>query len=248
MAFALERYCAEIVTQTDLLRAHVTGADMRTRVPSCPDWNLGQLLRHVGGGHRWIEQVIQTGGPVPNPARDLDGYTDEDAAYLDGWLAESATVLTKALRDNGPDRPVEVGIPGFTSPELWARRMTHETAVHRADAAAAVGAEFDLAPEIAADAVDEWMVFGASPRRGVAVGPGRSLRFEATDTDAAWFVDLTGEAPQWRRGREDAAVTVRGPVAELVLSLYLRPAPHVEVTGDRALLEDWVARTGIFRG
>jgi uncharacterized protein (TIGR03083 family) len=38
---------------------------------------------------------------------------------------------------------------------FWARRMAHETAVHRADAEIAVGRTPDLAPELAADAIDE---------------------------------------------------------------------------------------------
>ncbi|NUT98319.1 MAG: maleylpyruvate isomerase family mycothiol-dependent enzyme [Saccharothrix sp.] len=247
MAFALERYCAEIVTQTDLLRSHVTGADPRTRVPTCPDWNLGQLLRHVGWGHRWIEQSIRTGAPAPNRAGDLDAHTDEDAAHLDGWLAEGAAAFAEALRHNGPEQPVHVGIP-VTAPLFWARRLTLETAVHRADAAGAVGAEYVLAPDLAADAVDERVQIAEHGAALTMLGPGRSLLFDATDTDAAWFVDLTGEAPAWRHGRADAAVTVRGPVTELVLSLYQRPVREVEVTGDTPLFDEWLHRTGLPRG
>jgi DNA-binding FrmR family transcriptional regulator len=31
-----DRYCTEIVTQTELLTAALQGADLRTPVPSCP--------------------------------------------------------------------------------------------------------------------------------------------------------------------------------------------------------------------
>jgi hypothetical protein len=30
----------------------VRGADPSTPVPTCPEWNLGDLIRHVGGTHR----------------------------------------------------------------------------------------------------------------------------------------------------------------------------------------------------
>lgn len=44
-----DRYCDEIVTQTHLLTSAITGADLTGPVPSCLDWNVGQLLRHLGG-------------------------------------------------------------------------------------------------------------------------------------------------------------------------------------------------------
>lgn len=91
MLLPFDRYCEEIVAQTDLLRAHAKDTDMSAPVPSCPGWNLGQLLRHVGGDHRWAETAVQTRatGPVSDKAaNDLAGYADEDWAVLDPWLAE----------------------------------------------------------------------------------------------------------------------------------------------------------------
>ena len=68
-----DRYCSEIVTQTDLLRSSVQNADMTVTVPSCPDWDVGQLLRHVGGAHRWATKVIRTRAtePVQEQFRDF---------------------------------------------------------------------------------------------------------------------------------------------------------------------------------
>ncbi|MGH3942269.1 MAG: maleylpyruvate isomerase N-terminal domain-containing protein [Pseudonocardiaceae bacterium] len=60
-----ERYCAEIVTQTDLLRSCIKGADLTVSVPSCPSWNLGQLLRHLGGAQRWAETIVRTRAMQP---------------------------------------------------------------------------------------------------------------------------------------------------------------------------------------
>ena len=67
-----ERLCSEIVAQTDLLRAHIAmeGADMTLPVPTCPGWNVGQLVRHLGGGQRWAETIVRTGvAPSPCAAR-----------------------------------------------------------------------------------------------------------------------------------------------------------------------------------
>jgi len=101
-----------------------------------------------------------------------------------------------------------------------ARRFTHETTIHRADAALALGAEFTVNEEVALDALDaldEWMELGSLPMHfeihpwmRELLGPGRTLHFHATDTApeaaAEWLIDLTGDAIAWRPAHEKAAV------------------------------------------
>ncbi|CAM01171.1 uncharacterized protein (TIGR03083 family) [Saccharopolyspora erythraea NRRL 2338] len=252
---SFDRCRAEIVAQTDLLRSAVAGADLTAPVPTCPGWNLGQLLRHVGAAHRWVEEVVRTRAsePVEERINDLAGYTDEDAAVLDAWLADGAARLAETLREAGPDARVWTVAPGGT-PVFWARRMVHETAVHRCDAALVAGAEFDVDAEVAVDALDEWMDFGTlaqvfeeSPGIRDLLGPGRSLHLHATDAPpeagAEWLVDLSGEPVTWRRAHEKAAVAVRGPLSGLLLTIYGRkPAPgaEVEIVGDAELFHAWL--------
>jgi uncharacterized protein (TIGR03083 family) len=255
-----DRYCAEIVAQTDLVRSAVAGADLTAPVPTCPGWNLGQLLRHLGGAHRWVETIVRTRATQPpsdDRFRDLSGYTDEDPAGLDAWLAEGATQLAATLRTAGPDAPVWTPVPGGTALFL-ARRMAHETLIHRADAAAAAGTEFTADAEVAVDALDEWMELGSLPQlfelhpeQRELLGTGRTLHFHATDTppedEAEWLVDLTGDAVAWRRAHERAAVAVRGPLTVLLLVVYRRrPArgEGIEVRGDGPLLDFWLERVG----
>ena len=53
---AHDRYCDEIAHQVGLLRSVVTsGADLSGTVPTCPDWSLEDLVRHMGGALRWVE-------------------------------------------------------------------------------------------------------------------------------------------------------------------------------------------------
>ncbi|GAA3739917.1 uncharacterized protein (TIGR03083 family) [Spinactinospora alkalitolerans] len=255
-----DRHCAEIVAQTDLLRSHIEGADLADPVPSCPGWSLGQLLRHLGGGHRWTETIVRTRAaqpPADDHFRDLSGYTDEDPAVLGPWLAEGAAQLADTLRSAGPDAQMWTAVPGRTA-AFWARRFAHETVVHRADAALALGAEFTVAEEVALDALDEWMELGSLPQmlefhpeKRELLGPGRTLHFHATDTApeaaAEWLVDLTGDAIAWRRAHEKAAVTVRGPLTDLLLVVYgRRPARSrdIEILGDAELLDFWLERVG----
>ncbi|POX38083.1 hypothetical protein C3486_24775 [Streptomyces sp. Ru73] len=255
---SFDRHCGEIVAQTDLLRAHIKGADLAAPVPSCPGWTVNQLLRHLGGAQRWAAETVRTraDGPVDDAFfRDLSGYAGETPEELDGWLAEGAGQLADALREAGPDAALWTPVPGQRS-AFYARRFAHETAIHRADAALALGVPYELDEEVALDAADEWlwlgslpMMFDYHPEMRELLGPGRTLHFHATDTApeaaAEWVVDLTGDAISWRRAHEKAAVAVRGPLTELLLTIYRRRSPHdgtVEVIGDAELLDFWLER------
>jgi uncharacterized protein (TIGR03083 family) len=267
-----DRCCAEIVDQTALLTAGIEGADLTAPVPSCPGWNLGQLLRHLGGGHRWAETTVRTRATQPpsdDHFRDLSRYTDEDPGVLAPWLAEGAARLAQTLRAAGPDAEVWTPVPGETpiaekTPVFWARRFMHETLIHRADATLAVGEEFTAAEEVAIDAIDEWMELGSlpqmldvHPQQRELLGPGRTLHFHATDTapeaSAEWVVDLTGDTIVWRRAHEKAAVAARGTLTDLLLTIYRRlpveregrqgrQGKGIEVLGDAKLLDFWLER------
>ncbi len=60
---AHDRYCDEIITQTELLRDVLKGADLSAVVPTCPDWTLAELLCHIGGNLRFVETAVRTGTP-----------------------------------------------------------------------------------------------------------------------------------------------------------------------------------------
>jgi uncharacterized protein (TIGR03083 family) len=253
-----DRYCDEILRQTSLLAAMVKDADLTAAVPSCPGWTAGRLLRHVGDLQRWAGTTVGSRAAEPQPVEhspDLLPGAAEDPVVLSAWLADGAAALAGALRAAGPGTPVWTPVPGGTT-DFYARRFTHETAIHRADAALAAGAEYELGRDVALDGIDEWMELGSSPaqsetdpRRRELLGAGRTLHFHATDTPpeaaAEWLVDLTGEAIAWRRVHERAAVAIRGPLTGLLLVIYKRrPARGggIEVFGDAALLDFWLER------
>ncbi|HWU11102.1 MAG TPA: maleylpyruvate isomerase family mycothiol-dependent enzyme [Streptomyces sp.] len=255
-----DRHCAEIVAQTGLLRSRIAGADLTLPVPSCPGWNIGQLLRHLGGTQRWAEEIVRTRAaqpPADDHFRDLSGYVDEDPDVLGPWLDEGAARLAETLSTAGPDTDVWTPVEGETT-GFFARRFAHETVIHRADATLALGADFTVDEEVALDAIDEWMELGSLPQMleirpemRALLGPGHTLYFQATDTapetGAEWLVDLTGDSVAWRRARESAAVTVRGRLTCLLLTVYRRqaaPSEHVEVIGDEKLFALWLEQVG----
>ncbi|MFF7228334.1 maleylpyruvate isomerase family mycothiol-dependent enzyme [Streptomyces sioyaensis] len=257
---AYDGHCAEIVTQTGLLASCLReeGADLTATVPSCPDWNLAQLLHHLGEAHRWVEEIVRTRADRPPPdtaLRVLPRDTTRSPAEVADWLTEGAELLAATLRATNPDSRIWTPLPSGR-PRFFARRMAHETVIHRADATLALGADFTVGQPVALDALDEWMTLGSLPEmfdfhpdRRALLGPGRTLHFHATDTppDAAadWLVDLTGDTLAWRRAQEPAAVSVHGLLTDLLLLIYGRiPADRdtFEITGDAELLEFWLAR------
>jgi uncharacterized protein (TIGR03083 family) len=249
-----ERHCDLIVEQAGLLADHLTGQDLRTAVPSCPGWNVGQLVRHVGGAHREATVIARTGvAPPDDEFRDPTHWyttacTDADVQELREWVTVGALELAKALQEAGPDVPIQMPMENPTT-RFTARRMAHETAIHRADAALALGVPYVLDADVAADAIDEWMELGTLPLHfdvhpwmRELLGPGRTLKFEATDRGTSWLVDLTGDAIRWHRSDEPAAVVVRGPVTDLLLQLYKRRNENIEVHGDQDLLDFYLER------
>ncbi|MEV0640390.1 maleylpyruvate isomerase family mycothiol-dependent enzyme [Streptomyces sp. NPDC050619] len=255
-----DRYCEEIDHQVGLLRAVVTsGADLSATVPTCPDWSLEQLVRHTGGALRWVELIVRTRAEEDIPEERVplgDGPAARgDAAALDAWLAETGEMLVGTLREAGPDTKVWAWA-GIPSAGFWARRMAHEITIHRADATLAAGLPYEVAPEVAADAIDEWLQIVEFVQRTMPHDaatelrrPGRSIHLHATDTtpevNAEWVVELTDDVLLWRRGHEKATVALRGPLTAVLLAFYRRlplDSPELEVLGERELLEFWLER------
>ena len=66
-------------------------------------------------------------------------------------LTEAAAALAATLTEAGPDAQMWCPVDGGGS-AFYARRFAYETAMHRADAALALGVEYALDPDVAADA------------------------------------------------------------------------------------------------
>ena len=249
-----DRHCAEIVAQTSLLIGHLDGADVTMPVPSCPGWNVSQLARHVDGGQRWAREIVASRAAAPPSdvaLRDLSGATNDHPDTLAASLTEAAAALAQTLVEAGPDAQMWCPVGGGGS-AFYARRFAYETAMHRADVALALGLDYTLEPDLAADALDEWMELGCMPFHFEVhpcmrelLAPGRTIGLHATDTDAHWLLDLTGEVIAWRRADEPAAAEIRGPVKDLLLAIYRRcPVTGLDVTGDAQLVDFWLERVG----
>jgi uncharacterized protein (TIGR03083 family) len=255
MPIAPERFYAEIDATTARLAELVSDADITLAVPSCPDWTLRQLATHVGRAHRWAAEIARTRSAEFIPFRSVpDGKFPDDPAQHAAWLNAGAHRVIEAVREAGTDPVWALG--DMAPASFWARRMAHETLMHTADAELATGHAVIIAPDLAADAIDEWLgflsgpTFGRKDPRAQALPEGRTLHVHATDDgldgSGEWLVShpASGVTVQPGHGKADVALT--GPAARILLVLVRRlpPSdPSVKVLGDASLLERWLAQT-----
>ena len=225
--------------------------DVTADVPTCPGWTVGELAQHAGTIHRWATAIVGTQAtsriPFPEagpPWSSADGWGK--------WLAAGAAPLLTTLRAAGPLTAVWSWGPGRTS-GWWARRMLHETTVHRADAELALGVDDPVIdPVVAADGIDEFLFNLPSARRPyqhlASLPTGASLHLHATDTDGEWIVRFTDSGIDWQRGHEKATAAIRGPVTSLLLFTYgRRPASDSRLAafGDEAVPALWQEKTAL---
>lgn len=232
-------------------------ADPSTPVPTCPGWDLGQLMRHVGRGDRWSAQIVAEQSMDAIDPRTVAGGTPPEGRENEiEWLHEGARQLVDAVERTGAAIPVWTFL-GPRPAAWWVRRRLHEVLVHRADAALTLGVDFDVDPALAADCIAEWLELAMlrANEEGPAggdrpVGDGRSLHLHATDPGL-------GEAGEWTiLGRPDgiavdhehgkATTALRGPARDLLLAVVRRrhaDALALEMFGDPAVWETWLART-----
>ena len=171
-----DRHVVEIEASTAGLAEILAEHDQSLPIPSCPEWTLRQLVTHVGRAHRWAAEITRTRSDVPIPFREVpDGKLPGDRAEQCAWLRAGAGRIVDAVREAGSD--LVWSLAGPAPAGFWLRRMAHETLVHRADAQLAAGAEPEpvIEAEVAADAIDEWLMLSrrAQQRRRADQGAAR---------------------------------------------------------------------------
>jgi uncharacterized protein (TIGR03083 family) len=221
-------------------------------VPPCPDWQVRDLIEHVGRIYRWVRGHASRGTTSrPEPgARELPIELPPDDGLIAWWDGEYQQLMA-LLTELDPQMPAWHWAPAPKLAGFWHRRMAHETAVHRWDAQMAVGqvepVETRLAVDGVAEVLDSWLP--AERRKGPADRSGM-VQLVATDASHEWFVRLrdTGVAlldtDTWLDHDEHhTRVLARGTASDLLLALYGRvPFEMLETSGDVTLLES--LRTG----
>jgi uncharacterized protein (TIGR03083 family) len=212
---------------------------LEVAVPSCPGWDLAELVRHTGNVHRHKVAVIEVGGTQ----RPKVGWASPPAGgrALLTWYREGLALLLDRLGTFDPETPAW-SWTGDHRVAFWQRRMAQETLVHRWDAQAAVGDIGPVESELAADGVDEWLrVFLPDPDGAYEGAPG-TIHLHRTDGEGEWLVELSSWPPVVSDGHAKGGAAVRGSAEQLLLFLWgRRPNDTVEVHGDPAMVDSLLA-------
>jgi uncharacterized protein (TIGR03083 family) len=243
----IARHLAVLDAEGRMLADAAAEAGVDAKVPTCPGWQVRDLLRHTGAVHVWAAAFVREGITEPRPMGEEPGL---DGAELVAWYRDSHRRLVDTLAEAPADVECWTFHPAPNPSPLafWTRRQAHETTVHRFDAQAAAGVRpAPVDEEFAADGIDELLRgFHARPRSQVRTDEPRLLRVRASEPDAVWSVRLSAaEPPVTTLGEDGPADTeLSGPARELYLALWNR-APVPRVTGDTALATLWRERSPI---
>ena len=245
-------YASALLDETRALGELVRAGDPALPIPTCPEWNLTQLFRHVGRGHRWAAQIVGDRMDRPLDPRDVvDGKPPADTDAAVAWLNDGAQLLLDAVAKIGPDNPAWT-FQGPRPSVWWVRRRLHEATVHRADVEVARGAEFVIAPELAADGIGEWLdlITARLSQNEQPLSDGDSVHLHATDDGLGpvgeWTISRSGGAVTWAHEHGKGSVALRGPVRDLFVAVMRRvPVADTGIAmfGDTAVWQNWLDHT-----
>jgi uncharacterized protein (TIGR03083 family) len=241
----VEEHIAALRREGELMaRALERAPEWDAPVPTCPGWTVRELAHHVGRVHRWAALVVREARAAePEGEAEIWGPmpADEDAV---AWFRAGLAAVVETLERAPADLDCWAFLSASSPRAFWARRQAHETAIHRADAQAAVGDIDGVGTAFAVDGIDELLLgFYARPRNRARSDVARALSVTAEDAAASWIIQFgpEGARPVRTRGQEtNVEAEVRGSASDLYLALWnRRPLEALRTAGDPALVELW---------
>jgi uncharacterized protein (TIGR03083 family) len=217
-------------------------------IPTCPGWDMRELLRHLSEIHLWAAGLVaqRTTKLWPDDISehadswpDLAVFWPDDDKLID-WYLDTNANLVQALESAPQDLDCPTFLPAPSPLAMWARRQAHETAVHRFDAQNAAGSPSGFDPVFAADGIDE-LLSGFAPRRNeFPIAIDQTMVVHAGDTDDRWHLTIGPEGIATDRGDGSADVTLGGDASDLYLVLWNRVEDsRITISGDSELVDTW---------
>jgi uncharacterized protein (TIGR03083 family) len=237
-----EEHLAILQREGERLASAAERAGFEAAVPTCPDWSVRDLVRHIGGIHRWAETIVREARPKPfDPFPELEQAWPSDVELLD-WFRAGHAALLQTLQAAPHDLDCFTVLRLDAPREFWARRQAHETGMHRADADSASGTVSTFETNQAVDGIEE-LLFGflIRPRSQLRSDSPRTVWLHADDADRDWLVRVGSDGPAVEpRAEPGAECRLSGTASNLFLLLWNRVGPEaVNVQGDAGLLDLW---------
>jgi uncharacterized protein (TIGR03083 family) len=206
--------------------------DPMAEVPSCPGWNVDELLRHTSVTHRWSERILRE-RLMKRP--ELEHPPGHDSL---SWYEAGLAALLETMRAIDPTTSVWTFGPDRTA-TFWFRRQAHETAVHRVDAEQATGVVHPFDPAFAADGIAESLETMVPRMMRISPVPaGGTLHLHTTDAEGEWLLHFGEGQVEVEVGHAKGDAAVRGTAHDLYLWMWGRDdGAGLERFGDAELPE-----------
>ena len=242
-------YIGYVASEGDRFATAAGNGDLDVDIPQCPDWDMRDLVRHLGLIHLWAAAIVETGDPEFFEVEDLPDLTDQwpdlaraypDDAGLVSWYRRTLANLVCVFESAPLDRDCPTFLPAPTPLSMWTRRQASEIAIHRYDAEIARGTSAGFDTEFATDMLDE-VLSGFAPRpRSLDLDSAKVIHVHAEDSDEHWYLTVGPELTESSRTGNHADLTLTGSASDLYLLLWNRtPGSAVSMTGEIDLMDLW---------
>jgi uncharacterized protein (TIGR03083 family) len=244
----VDQFISVVATEGRAFAAASRRGDLDAAVPTCPGWNVRDLVRHLGEIHLWAAARVarrttklwlDDRSELTESWPELGVFWPADDDLID-WYLKTNTNLVRALQSAPSDLEAPTFLPAPSPLAMWARRQAHEVSVHRFDAEQATGATSGFDPKFAADGIGE-LLYGFSIRDASFPGTeDQTFHVHAEDTGDDWCLRIGPHGVSESSLDGPADVSVHGAASHLYLVLWNRIEDSaVTVTGDGQLLETW---------
>jgi uncharacterized protein (TIGR03083 family) len=218
--------CLAAIAEHSAGFAAATRDNLSARVEHCPEWSVADLVWHLTEVHWFWGTIAEERLPKPpdasrRPARSGDKHLVSD-------FEKGAKRLVDVLGAADTSDSAWTWAPAQQNIAFIVRHQVQEAAVHHWDAVHAAGGSLAIAPDVAADAVEEFLTFSVSsdddpadPTKPSLTG---ALALRAIDTGGSWTL-VDGQAPgtiHFASGAADDLPTIEAPASDLILWLYGR--------------------------
>ena len=215
----------------------LAASGLNSAVRTCPGWTVEDLVLHLAGIYRRNAAQIVASDPLVRvevaPPQRLQPLS---------YLETSQMALVDALRERQPEDPCWNFTNDNETLAFVARRIAHESAIHRVDVELTRGPAHAIDPELAADGLDERIdLLLRRTVTPVASHPlGGSICLVCSDVPSAWVIDATRGPVKIRAGRGPANAAVVGTASDIFCFSWNRPTIRpLQVTGDRSIVDAW---------
>ena len=231
-----------------LFAAAARQGGLDTEIPTCPGWDMRDLVRHLGEIHLWAAAHVAKPHfkPWVDDLSELTAHWPELGVFwpndddLVDWYLKTNANLVDALVSAPEDLDTFTFLVSSSPLAMWARRQAHEIAIHRFDAEHAVGIPTEYPAEFAADGIDELVAAFAIRKEEFPVDKPRTMQVHAENTGDDWMVTFAPDGITTTRDGGSADVTLTGTASDLYLALWNRlHDSSITVVGDDDLLAAW---------